>query len=119
MLYFGNDDNTNIFSKAYRFGSVRFGKRFFRVRRGSACVFLTRRGLVRFGSVRFCVRLRPVPELIKRFGSVRFGQFGLVSCSFLNCVASMSRRAWGLVMNRNPQPQLQKFSKLEILIEAI
>ena len=35
-----------------RFGSVRFGNRCFPVRRGSACVFRTRRGSVRFGSVR-------------------------------------------------------------------
>ena len=35
-----------------RFGSVRFGKCHFPVRRGSACVFRTRRGSVRFGSVR-------------------------------------------------------------------
>ena len=50
-----------------RFGSVRFGKCFFPVRRGSACVFRTRRGSVRFGAVRFRVRFRPVPEW---FGSV-------------------------------------------------
>ena len=70
------------FSKIIRFGSVRFGQLHFPVRRGSACVFRTRRGSVRFGSVRFRVRFRPVPELN---GSVRFGSagFGSVSYSFL------------------------------------
>ena len=63
------------FSKINRFASVRFGNVFFPVRRGSACVFRTRRGSVRSGSVRFHVRFRPVPELN---GSVRFGSAGSV-----------------------------------------
>ena len=57
----------SVFSKHHRFGSVRFV--FFPVRRGSACVFRTRRGSARFGLVRFRVRFRRVPELN---GSVRF-----------------------------------------------
>ena len=56
-----------------RFGSLRFGKLVFPVRRGSACVFPTRRGSVRFGSVRFCVRFRPGPELDGSVRPVRFG----------------------------------------------
>ena len=70
---------SRLFSKINRFGSVRFGNVFFPVRRGSTCVFRTRRGSVQFGSV-------PRPVLassgIKRFGSVRFGRFGSVSHSF-------------------------------------
>ena len=69
-------DNSSV-----RFGSVRFGKLVFPVRRGSACVFRTRRGSVWFDSVRFRVRFRPVPEFN---GSVRFGRFGPVSHSFLS-----------------------------------
>ena len=69
------------FLEIHRFGSVRFGKLHFPVRRGSACVFRTRSGSVRFGSVRFRVRFRPVPELNC---SVRLGRFGSVSYSFLN-----------------------------------
>ena len=75
-----------------RFGSIRFGsgpfdkssvrsglvrKIKFLVRRGSACVFRTRRGSVWFGSVRFCVRFRPVLELN---GSFRFGWAGSSVC---------------------------------------
>ena len=41
------------FSKIHRFGSVRFGKSCFPVRRGTACVFRTRRGSGWSGSVRF------------------------------------------------------------------
>ena len=70
------------FSKINRFGSVRFGNVFFPVRRGSACVFRTRRGSVRFGSVRFRVRFRPVPELN---GSVRFGSAGSVRFLIPSC----------------------------------
>ena len=58
-----------------RFGSVRLGTTHFPVRRGSACVFRTRRGSVRFGSVRFRVRFWPVP---KSNVSVRFGSAGSV-----------------------------------------
>ena len=71
------------FSKINRFGSVRFGKLFVPVRRGSACVFRTRRGSVRFGSVRFRVRFRPVPELNGSVRPIRFGRFGSVY-SFLD-----------------------------------
>ena len=67
-------------SVIFDISSVRFGKICFPVRRGSACVFRTRRGSVRFGSVRFRVRFRPVPKLN---GSVRFGRFGSVAYSFL------------------------------------
>ena len=67
------------FSKSLRFGPVRFGKLFVPVRRGSACVFRTRRGSVRFGSIRFRLRF-PAGSGIKRFGSVRFGS---VLCSFV------------------------------------
>ena len=67
------------FLTIHRFGSVRFGKLIVPVRRGSACVFRTRRGSVRFGSVRFGSVPRPVPagSGIKRFGSVRPVRFGL------------------------------------------
>ena len=63
------------FSTIHRFGSVRFGQIFFPVRRGSDCVFRTRRGSVRFGSVRLRVRNQSVLELSGsvRFGSARFG----------------------------------------------
>ena len=63
------------FSKIHWFGSIRFGQLSFPLRRGSACVFRTRRGSVRFGSVRFRLQFRPVPELIV---SVRFGSAGSV-----------------------------------------
>ena len=71
------------FSKSNRFGSVRFGELNFPFRRGSACVFRTRRGSVWFGSFP-----RPVPagSRIKRFGSVRFGRFGSAYYSFLLCI---------------------------------
>ena len=67
-----------------RFGSVRFGKLYFPIRRGSACVFWTRRGSVdpvRFGSVLLLVRFWPVPEL---HGSVRFGLAGSVRSLILS-----------------------------------
>ena len=73
------------FSKIDRFASVRFGQIYFPVRRGSACVFRTRRGSVRFGSVQFRVRFRPVPDLN---GSVRPVRFGSVSYSFLPVLRS-------------------------------
>ena len=60
------------------FGSVLFGQIVFPVRRGSACVFRTRRGSVRFGSVRFRVRFWPVPESNAWFGSVRPLRFGFL-----------------------------------------
>ena len=72
------------FSKIVRFGSVRFGKLHFPVRRGSACVFRTRRGSVQFGSVRFRVRFRPVPKLK---ASVRFGLAGSVRFLIPSCQA--------------------------------
>ena len=72
-------------------GSVRFGILFLPVRRGSACVFRTRRGSIRFGSVRFRVWFRPVPKLNGSVRPVRFGRFGSVSYSFLSFLA-VSRR---------------------------
>ena len=88
VFYTCDDNNDNrkdtVWFDSFRFqtfrkliGSVRFGSEmyFSGVRRGSACVFRTRRGLVRFGSVRFRVRFRAVPELND---SVRFGRFGSV-----------------------------------------
>ena len=71
------------YSKIRRFGSVRFGKLVFPVRRGSACVFRTRRGLVWFGSVRFRVRVRRFRNYSDWFASVRLCLFGSVSYSFL------------------------------------
>ena len=61
-------------------GSVQFGQLFAPVRRGSVCLFRTRRGSVRFGLVRFRVRFRPVPKLKAsvRFGSVRPVRFGFL-----------------------------------------
>ena len=71
-------DSFRKFIGSVRFGSVR--QTYFPVRRGSACVFRTRRGSVRLGSVRF---LRPVPagSRIQRFGSLRFGRYGSISNS--------------------------------------
>ena len=79
-------DSVPDFSTIYwfcsvRFGSVRFGKLNFPVRRGSAFVFRARRGSVRLKSVCFRVRFRPVPEFN---GSVRFGRF--VSVSYSSCI---------------------------------
>ena len=61
------------FPTVNRFGSVRFGKTRFQVRRGSACVFRTRRSSVRLGSLRFRVRFWPVLELNGSVRPVRFG----------------------------------------------
>ena len=58
------------FRKIY---SLRFGNLFPPIRRGSACVFRTRRGSIRFSSTRFRVGFRPVPELSGSVRPVRFG----------------------------------------------
>ena len=70
-----------------RFGSIRFVH--FLVRRGSACVFRTRRGLVRLGSLSFRVRFQPVPE---SYASVRFSSVRPVRFGFLLVPATSSSR---------------------------
>ena len=77
----------NFRKSSFRFGSVRTNISF-PLRRGSACVFRTRRGSVRFGSVRFHVRFRPIPELN---GSVRFGSAGSVRFLIPSCAQAKRR----------------------------
>ena len=70
------------FSKNDRFGSVRFRKLRFPVRRSSACVFFGR-VVARSASIRFGSASGRFQNQMARFGSVRFGSVRPVRCGFL------------------------------------